>query len=283
MAQPIRVRLDALAGDAFRRHGLPVSAGSKHKARPEAHKAYKPYTKKPKAQPPKALPPLSAAPLRISFANAATEAAVTSAGSSSDGGLPTSFAEAQRLAVGIVLKSFKSPRANLVELKVPPPYGAAWRPQRPQLFSDGACPSNGQGGKKAGAGLWDPGLKQGWAWVVPAPATNQRAELFGMLTAILRANEMLQESTTVEHVEIHSDSRYAIGCVGWAVGWATKGWCKADGQPVQNLDLVQAIHRAYRRNNTVSLHWVEGHAGGKSELTKGNENADSLASYAAAL
>ncbi len=68
------------------------------------------------------------------------------------------------------------------------------------------------------------------------------------------------------------DSQYVINAVTkWMAGWKRKGWRKADGKPVMNVELLQQLDeelagRRYR------FEWVKGHVG--HEL---NEAADTRA------
>jgi ribonuclease HI len=72
-----------------------------------------------------------------------------------------------------------------------------------------------------------------------------------------------------EPLKVLCDSQYVINTVTkWIPGWKRKGWRKADGKPVQNLELVQRLDELVAGRNVV-FEWVKGHAG--HEL---NEAAD---------
>ncbi|NKX52059.1 DUF4440 domain-containing protein, partial [Arthrobacter deserti] len=62
----------------------------------------------------------------------------------------------------------------------------------------------------------------------------------------------------------------------WMPGWKRKGWRKADGKPVLNVDLLQQIDEAIK-GRSYEFEWVRGHAG--HEL---NEAADLRARAVAA-
>ncbi len=69
------------------------------------------------------------------------------------------------------------------------------------------------------------------------------------------------EHVADEHLRILCDSQYVINCVTkWMQGWKRKGWRKADGKPVLNVELLQGIDAAIRGRD-YSLEWVKGHAG----------------------
>ncbi len=125
-----------------------------------------------------------------------------------------------------------------------------------------------------GSALGNPG-PAGWAWYVDDTcwaaggwkhATNNQAELTAVLQ-FFRATAHLDDDLL-----ILCDSQYVINCVTkWLPGWKSKGWRKADGKPVMNVDLLQEIDtelpgRQYR------FEWVKGHANHPL-----NEAADSRA------
>lgn len=132
-----------------------------------------------------------------------------------------------------------------------------------------------------GSSLGNPG-PAGWAWVVDgntwacggwSSGTNN----IGELTALLR----LLEDTAVagladEELLVLADSQYVINSVTrWMPNWKRKGWKKADGKPVKNLELIQQLDRAMQ-GRKVNFQWVKGHAG--HDL---NEMADDKARSAA--
>ena len=132
------------------------------------------------------------------------------------------------------------------------------------LFTDGACKANGNGG---------------WAYVLRhtasgtelegaggvAGTTSQRMELQAALSGLQR----LKASCRVRLV---SDSKYVVrGINEWVRTWASKGWRKADGSPVLNVDLWQALLVELDRH-VVRAEWVRGHSGHPE-----NERCDQLA------
>ncbi len=114
-----------------------------------------------------------------------------------------------------------------------------------------------------GSALGNPG-PAGWAWYVDdgcwaaggwKHATNNQAELTAVLE-LFRATAHLDDE-----LHIQCDSQYVINAVTkWMAGWKRKGWRKADGKPVMNVELLQALDaelvgRRYR------FEWVRGHVG----------------------
>lgn len=129
-----------------------------------------------------------------------------------------------------------------------------------------------------GSSLSNPG-PAGWAWFVDGESwraggwphgTNNMGELKAVL-------DLLEQTADADDdLLILCDSQYVINSVTkWMPGWKRKGWKKADGKPVQNVDLLQAIDAALP-GRRVTFEWVKGHAG--HEL---NEAADARARAAA--
>jgi ribonuclease HI len=111
----------------------------------------------------------------------------------------------------------------------------------------------------------------GTRWAVDGPhaITNNRMEL----RAVLEALEGLPEAAGVEVV---SDSRYVVDALSkWIHGWRKKNWVTAQGTPVLNRDLIEALD-ARSRALGVRYGWVRGHDGHAV-----NEIVDGLAQGAA--
>lgn len=114
-----------------------------------------------------------------------------------------------------------------------------------------------------GSALGNPG-PAGWAWYVDDDrwgaggwkhATNNQGELKAVLE-LFRATAHLDDDLLVL-----CDSQYVINCITkWMPGWKRKGWRKADGKPVLNVELLkelddELVGRRYR------FEWVKGHVG----------------------
>jgi ribonuclease HI len=129
-----------------------------------------------------------------------------------------------------------------------------------------------------GSALGNPG-PNGWAWYIDdanwaaggSPhGTNNQGELQAVLE-LLRATEGADDD-----LHILCDSKYVIDSITkWMPGWKRRGWRKADGAPVLNRDLMEALDAAMQGRN-VRFEWVKGHAG--HDL---NEAADERANGAA--
>ncbi|EYT64176.1 ribonuclease HI [Dietzia sp. UCD-THP] len=129
-----------------------------------------------------------------------------------------------------------------------------------------------------GSALGNPG-PAGWAWYIDesrwrcggwARGTNNQGEL----TAVL--DLLRQTAHYPEPLHILCDSQYVINSVTkWMAGWKRKGWKKADGKPVLNVEVMKALDEAMA-GREVTFEWVKGHAGHAL-----NEKADILANGAA--
>jgi ribonuclease HI len=113
-----------------------------------------------------------------------------------------------------------------------------------------------------GSALGNPG-PAGWAWYVDdfcwgaggwEHATNNQGELKAVLE-LFRATAHLEDDLLVL-----CDSQYVINSVTkWMPGWKARGWRKADGKPVLNLELLQEIDAALI-GRRYRFEWVKGHA-----------------------
>ena len=140
-----------------------------------------------------------------------------------------------------------------------------------ELYCDGACLGN------PGPGGWGyllrvrtaTGEKEKEASGAEPETTNNRMELL----AAIRGLEALTQFCLVD---LRSDSQYVVkGIQAWLKDWKRRGWKKADGKPVLNADLWQALDAQLARHQ-VEARWVRGHAGHAE-----NERVDRLANDAA--
>jgi len=137
------------------------------------------------------------------------------------------------------------------------------------VFTDGAAKGN------PGPG--------GWGAIVATPEGRVR-ELGGRaihttnnqmeMTAPLEALRLVRNAPGV--VELHADSTYVIrGATQWIRNWQRRGWLTAEGKPVLNRELWEALSEeiAARGRGGVKWHWVRGHT-----EVPGNERCDEIAS-----
>ena len=120
------------------------------------------------------------------------------------------------------------------------------------IYTDGACSGNpGRGGW--GAVLIYNGTEKEMSGGDP-DTTNNRMEV----TAAIKGLSALKEKCAVR---LFSDSAYLVNAVekGWLAGWRRGRWTTADGKPVKNRDLWEALSEliAYHEVTFVK---VKGHA-----------------------
>ncbi|KAJ7212082.1 ribonuclease H-like domain-containing protein, partial [Mycena pura] len=135
-----------------------------------------------------------------------------------------------------------------------------------QVYVDGSCLRQASTHAAAGAGIfWGPNNPANKGVRVPGEQTNNRAELFAILT-------VLADTPTNVPLDFRTDSLYAIETiVTQGLSLAQRGWKCA------NNDLLKAIqYQIRRRPVSVQFHHVRGHTGNFS-----NEEADRLAKLGA--
>jgi ribonuclease HI len=110
-------------------------------------------------------------------------------------------------------------------------------------------------------------------WVAERGTTNNRMAL----RSAIEAFDALSRKGKKFSVVFTSDSQYLIkGMSEWCFGWAKRGWRKADGATVENVELwLDALSAASAHE--VEWRWVRGHDGNIQ-----NEYANHLATRAAA-
>ena len=90
------------------------------------------------------------------------------------------------------------------------------------------------------------------------------------LTACIEALKCLKFRCSVE---VYTDSAYLCNAINqhWLDNWLKKGWRKADGKPVENIELWQALLEQLD-NHDVRFFKVKGHTDNEY-----NNRADKLA------
>lgn len=114
-----------------------------------------------------------------------------------------------------------------------------------------------------GSSLSNPG-PAGWAWYIDdahwaAGGWDHGTNNMGELMAVI---DLLQQTAgTDDDLLILCDSQYVINCATkWIPGWKRRGWRKADGKPVLNVELLKELDAALA-GRKVRFEWVKGHAG----------------------
>ena len=115
--------------------------------------------------------------------------------------------------------------------------------------------------------------------------TNQVAEITACIIAI---ETSIGITEPFKSLLICSDSMYTINCITkWCKTWEKKGWKKADGKIIENLDLIKKLYN-YSTIYNIKYKHVKAHKSqppGDSPLYAdwyGNMMADMLATNASA-
>ncbi|XP_039311455.1 ribonuclease H1 isoform X3 [Solenopsis invicta] len=136
------------------------------------------------------------------------------------------------------------------------------------VFTDGACSSNGYKNARAGIGVW---FKDNHPLNVSKPVegrcTNNMAEIQAVTVAARQAKK-----AGIKKLKINTDSKFLISCITkWMPNWKKKGWITANNKPVINKTELLEMERELE-SLTIAWNHVNGHVG-----IYGNEMADKLA------
>ena len=140
------------------------------------------------------------------------------------------------------------------------------------VYTDGACQNNGRRNPKAGIGAYCRHFEISDPFVYENP-TNQRAELFAILTAleVLRENKLNKK---YEEIHIYTDSLYSINCcTKWIHKWIKTKWEK----PIKNREFIEPIFDILSTNPQISMFHIKAHTGYQDKHSVGNDMADKLA------
>jgi len=141
------------------------------------------------------------------------------------------------------------------------------------IFTDGACRGNpGPGGWGAIVAFFkdDSVIEAGGH---KDSTTNNQMELEALIQA-LTCVENSKQFTELTAIHIGSDSKYVLdGCQRWIKGWKTRGWKKADGEEIKNLEQWKKLDELLSLVRArLNWHHVEGHTGHSA-----NERVDEIA------
>jgi ribonuclease HI len=148
------------------------------------------------------------------------------------------------------------------------------------VFTDGSCSRNGKSNAHAGIGIHFPDgeLNDVSKIFDISPITNQRAELFAILTTLRYINSKL--SLKNYKVIIKTDSEYSRNCVTkWVSNWIKNGWKTQNNTPVSNKDFIELIYK-YVQKYDIEIEHVKAHTDKSDDDSNGNRIADELATKA---
>ena len=162
----------------------------------------------------------------------------------------------------------------------PVPNPKTMEPVEIQVFLDGSALGNGKANAKAGyAAVFvehpELTLAEHLSYVNGHAPTNNRAEYM----ALIRALEVAPPGIAMK---AYTDSMLLFNTITkWIPAWKRKGWRKADGSPVMNIDLVQKLD-ILKTQRKLTMQHVAAHTGKQDFLSVWNDKADRLAKAAAA-
>ena len=144
------------------------------------------------------------------------------------------------------------------------------------IYTDGAVSGNGTKDAYGGSGFICVETGKTFSHPIYKNATNQKCELFAVLSACVYAEGQIWNKKNIfppEEVVIRSDSAYIINCYNqrWYSNWLVNGWQNSKKEPVANKDLWEQLI-PYFENPQFRFEKVAGHSGDKY-----NDRADELA------
>ncbi|XP_057322250.1 ribonuclease H1 isoform X2 [Microplitis mediator] len=139
---------------------------------------------------------------------------------------------------------------------------------RVDIFTDGACSSNGSKNAKAGIGVYfGDHHPANVSKPVEGRITNNSAEI----EAVIEAAKVAKENG-INKIRINTDSAFLINCqTKWIKKWKARGWTTSSNKPVLNKVELQKMDKVLSELD-VEFNHVRGHKG-----IYGNEMADKLA------
>lgn len=149
-------------------------------------------------------------------------------------------------------------------------------------FTDGSSLNNGKKNARAGYAIVFPNhphFNTSSPLRGPNP-TNNRAEYMAMLECLDIVEKKI-DKTGARKVVLYTDSKILLQSITkWMRGWKKNGWKKADGKPVLNKDLLEAIDEKMLRRR-VEMHHVLAHTGRDDWKSQWNDLVDKMARAAA--
>ncbi|KAH0948776.1 hypothetical protein HN011_005034 [Eciton burchellii] len=136
------------------------------------------------------------------------------------------------------------------------------------VFTDGACSSNGYENARAGIGVWfQDNHPLNISQPVEGRPTNNMAEIQAVTIAAKQAKK-----AGIKKLKINTDSKFLISCITqWMPQWKKKGWKTKNDKPVKNkIELLEMEKEL--KSLDIAWNHVNGHIG-----IHGNEMADRLA------
>ncbi|WP_261806718.1 ribonuclease H family protein [Lapidilactobacillus luobeiensis] len=152
-------------------------------------------------------------------------------------------------------------------------------PKGIQVYTDGGSRNTGN---KLGQHV-NAADRAAWAYSIQLPdgtifsdsgsewgATNNRMELLALINAL---QALQSKNLQTQTILLTSDSHYVLDPIKkkWLRGWSQRGWRKASGGIIANLELWQQIQQLLPTFSDLTLAWTKGHAD-----NAGNNHVDRL-------
>ena len=120
------------------------------------------------------------------------------------------------------------------------------------IYTDGACSGN------PGPGGWGCILMYNGNKKELSGGSKETTNNIMEITATIEALKALKFPC---EVDLYSDSAYVVNCFnqGWIYNWIKKGWKTADGSPVKNKELWQALYQ-FTQIHKIEFIKVKGHS-----------------------
>ena len=173
---------------------------------------------------------------------------------------------------GDVVKVEAAGRKRKREREPIPPQPTPKKKKTLMVYTDGACTNNGKPDARAGIGVYfGSDDSRNICERLRGRQTNNRAEMVAIWRAIIEAGKHT-------NLVVCTDSMLCVNSITkWMKGWKKRGWKKADGAPVANVDIWKVIDDAISNHRgKLAFKHVKAHCG-----IPGNEAADQLASTGA--
>ena len=143
------------------------------------------------------------------------------------------------------------------------------------VYTDGACPNNGNFKAKASIGIHfsekNPIKIDDISQVLN---TSKPSNNIAELSAIYKTFELLKENDVKMPIELYTDSKY---CLATLLEWYEK-WKKENIlHTKKNISLVEKTYNLYKTFDNLKIYHVKGHSKKMDEHSCGNRIADQLA------
>lgn len=121
------------------------------------------------------------------------------------------------------------------------------------------------------------------------PATNQRAELYAVFSALKKINKYINNNNiNIKNINIYSDSLYCVKIYTvWFRNWERNNWVASNNKPVLNQDIIKdtliLIKQLKKDKKHIKFNHINSHTGNTDFNSIANDVADKYAKDGCAL